>query len=191
MNKGLNGVKGGYLHLFDGVITGEVRNPHSRKIYSRRDIMNFYRNLLFKACSKEVDSRCHHMLDMIREMLHVPDDIHHALLNEVSELQNRKYRRIQNPYLVQEMDRLLELWLVEKPVYEGTDPRWTQKLKVEAARNSYLVELDPEYPAEALDLERTGLISKMDDDDIELAADHVFSTSTRIIPSHRSPDDEV
>ncbi|MGA1822807.1 MAG: hypothetical protein ACMUIG_09790 [Thermoplasmatota archaeon] len=191
MNNGLNDGKVGYLHLFDGIITGEVKDPHSRKVYSRRDIMNFYRDLLYRACSPDVDSRSLHMLDMIKEVLQVPMDIHQSLLEEVSRLGRKKDQRIQNPYLEREMNKALDVWLVEKPVYEGTDPRWTQKLKVEAARNTYLEELDPEYPAESLDMEKSGLISSMKDDDIELASDHVFSVSTRIIPSHKRPDKEA
>jgi hypothetical protein len=74
--------EGNFLSLFDSEITGSVRDPFSGKIYGRKRIIDFYKTLLFISAKLHDKSRPAMMLEMIREFLEIPEDIHDELVAE-------------------------------------------------------------------------------------------------------------
>lgn len=112
--------RGSYLALFNGVMTGEVRNPITGRVYQRREIMEFYRSLLFKAVKKPIDQRALDMLEMVRSFLEVPSDIHLSLLIEARDSQMDAPLPGPSETMRKEMDATFEKWMAQHIAHQET-----------------------------------------------------------------------
>jgi hypothetical protein len=104
---------GSYLALFNGVMTGEVRNPVTGRLYQRREIMEFYRTLLFTACKKPVNERTIDMLEMVRSFLEVPSDLHLALLIEARDSRADPPQPGPSEPIRRDMDATFDRWMAQ------------------------------------------------------------------------------
>ncbi|MDG6225109.1 MAG: hypothetical protein QCI82_06305 [Candidatus Thermoplasmatota archaeon] len=112
--------QGGYLALFDGLITGEVRNPYTGKVYQRMEVMDFYRSLLYRACRKPIDERTIDMLEMVRSFLDIPSDIHLCLLIEVRDSSVAEREVGPGQGIVKDMDEAFDRWMAAHLAHQKT-----------------------------------------------------------------------
>jgi len=172
---------GGYLALFDGVITGEVRNPYTGKVHQRREIMEFYRSLMHLACNGPLDVRTLDMLEMVREFLDIPSDLHLNILIEVKNgSRGRPAPRI-DEVLRKDMDYSLRKWLSEHEEHQRMVKDLFEDFKEEAAAGEF------RSPSNGV-LDHTGstsLMKDMEDDDFDMGYDSILFGKGRELSQFR------
>lgn len=134
--------RGSYLALFNGVMTGEVRNPVTGRVYQRREIMDFYRSLLFLACKRPVNERTIDMLEMVRSFLEVPSDLHLSLLIEARDTRTDYPQPGPSEMMRRDMEATFDRWMARHIKHQET---------VKALFN--------EFREESMEVERSSLLS--------------------------------
>jgi len=135
--------RGSYLALFNGVMTGEVKNPVTGRVYPRREMMEFYRLLLFKACQKPIDEKTIDMLEMVRSFLEVPSDIHLSLLIEARDSSLDPPQMNMSEAMRADMDITYSKWMAQHIAHQETIRGLFREFKeesMEVERNSLLRE---------------------------------------------------
>jgi hypothetical protein len=70
------------FRLFDGKFTGEVKNPVTGNIHSRKDMMDHYRYLMKRAIDDPANIRLRKLMRIVADLLEIPRDIHAQLIAE-------------------------------------------------------------------------------------------------------------
>lgn len=68
--------------LFNGNISGKVRNPVTGVVHTRSDVLAHYRYLLCRSVDDPANVRYRKLLRIIADLLEIPRDIHDELIKE-------------------------------------------------------------------------------------------------------------
>lgn len=71
-----------FFRLFDGKITGKVKNPATGNVHSRKDLMDHYRYLMKRSIEDPANVRLRKLMRIVADLLEIPMDIHAQLIAE-------------------------------------------------------------------------------------------------------------
>jgi hypothetical protein len=75
-------LKASLFRLFEGRITGDVKNPVTGNVHSRKDLMDHYRYLMKRSIDDPANIRLRKIMRLVADLLEIPMDIHAQLIAE-------------------------------------------------------------------------------------------------------------
>ena len=70
------------FRLFEGKIIGEVKNPVTGNVHSRKEMMDHYRYLMKRSIDDPANIRLRKLMRLVADLLEIPRDIHAQLIAE-------------------------------------------------------------------------------------------------------------
>jgi len=164
------------LSLFEGEVRGSVMNPYTGSLLRRRDVMDLYHYLLTRNTIDPGDEWSCSMLEVTRDLLDIPSDLHADFLKAVATSQD-PFRKVVCKKPV--MEEVESVRFFRKGFCRGGAER---NKAMEAGSQGEGSRSDPEHGSrgDLLEIELGSLIDQMGQDEIDLGIDTTLSTSYSI-----------
>jgi hypothetical protein len=94
------------LSLFEGDVKGSVMNPYTGSLLRRRDVMDLYHYLLTRRTIDPDDDWACSMLEVTRELLGIPQDLHMDILKAVATSQDPSRRVVCKKPVMEEVESI-------------------------------------------------------------------------------------
>ncbi len=164
------------LSLFDGDVKGSVMNPYTGSLLRRRDVMDLYHYLLTRRTIDPDDDWACSMLEVTRDLLGIPQDLHMEILKAVATSQDPNRRVVCKKPVMEEVESIR---FFRKGFCRGGVER---TLSIEE-RDSDATRGKPNgdrSKSDLLEIDLGSLIDQMEHEEIDLGHDTTLSTSYSI-----------
>jgi hypothetical protein len=175
------------LSLFEGEVKGSVMNPYTGSLLRRRDVMDLYHYLLTKHTIDPEDEWSCSMMEVTRELLGIPSDLHSDIIKAVATSQEPSRRVICKKPVMEEVESIR---FFRKGFCRGGVER-TSTMDADKVDDVSSPDGEVLAPSDILEIELGSLIDQMEHDEIDMGADTTLSTSYSIFGDRGMMDQVV
>jgi hypothetical protein len=161
----------GLISLFNGEVRGSVVNPYTGTLMMRRDVLDLYRFLIKKFILDPDDSWTQVMVQVTRELLGIPSDLH---LELVKAFKSKGIEHIDDRYKDHVMDEVESIRFFRNGFcHKGENGSGTDPKPVKEGSESF--DQDP-LGSDILEVDKGSLIDQMEvEEGIDMGAGSAFS----------------